>query len=200
MRHQGLTKGIESRWICKGLFLAFLLSLPLSGWTAVGPKAPTNLRSDSLTEPLGIDSPNPSLSWRLQDPSQGAKQTAYEIFVYSKKPADDTAKPDVWDSGRVSSGTSTGVPYGGPPLQLAKRYFWRVEVWDKEGKPYPISDITWWETGLLSQSNWQGKWIGYEEADLHSVRESGAAWITNSANHESEPKDTHHDFRFAFSL
>ena len=68
-----------------------------------------------------------------------------------------------------------------PALEPRKRYFWRVKLWDKDGKPYPISEITWWETGLLSQSKWQGKWIGYEDAELHSIRESGAMWITNSA-------------------
>jgi len=178
-----------------------LLLLPRNPVSAaVRSKRPTDLRADSLTHPLGIDSPRPMLSWRLQDDSPGAKQTAYEIFVYSKRPTTTETKPDIWDSGRVASSTSTGVSYDGAELEPEKRYFWRVKVWDKDEKPYPVSDTTWWETGLLSQSNWQGKWIGYESPELHRIRESGAIWITNSTPQPSEPNDTQHDFRFAFTL
>jgi len=140
------------------------------------------------------------LSWRLQDHASGAKQTAYEIFVYSKQPTTSEMKPDVWDSGRIASSTSTGVSYSGAELVPEKRYFWRVKLWDKDGKPYPVSDTTWWETGLMSQLNWQAKWIGYESPELHRIRESGAMWITNSASQPSEPNDTQHDFRFAFTV
>ena len=198
MRNQGKGSEIFQSGVAFLLGLLFLLTSTVSA--AARAKHPTDLRSDSLTQPLGIDSLKPMLSWRFEDDARGAKQTAYEIFVYGKQPASDLTKPDVWDSGRVASGISAGVPYGGPELQPEKRYFWRVQVWDKDGKPYPISDTTWWETGLMSQSNWQGKWIGYEETELHSIRESGAMWITNSATQASEPNDTHHDFRFAFSL
>ncbi len=198
MRHQG--KGIETSRTC-AVFLLGLLLLPGNAASAAGgAKNPTDLRTDSLTNPLGIDSPRPILSWRLQDDTPGAKQTAYEIFVYSKRPTASDEKPDVWDSGLVASSTSTGVTYGGPELEPEKRYFWRVKSWDKDGKPYPVSEITWWETGLLSQSKWQGKWIGYEAPELHRIRESGAMWITNSASRPSEPNDTQHDFRFVFSL
>src|SRR5215469_3456607 len=180
------------------VLLLLLPTNPVSA--AVRSKRPTDLRADSLTHPLGIDSPRPMLSWRLQDDSPGAKQTAYEIFVYSKRPTTTETTPDIWDSGRVASSTSTGVSYNGAELEPEKRYFWRVKVWDKDGKPYPVSDTTWWETGLLSQSNWQGKWIGYESPELHRIRESGAMWITNSTPQPSEPNDTQHDFRFAFTL
>src|SRR5262249_38613608 len=95
---------------------------------------------------------------------------------------------------------STGVPYEGPALQPEHRYFWRVKVWNKDGKPYPASDISWWETGLLIQTNWQGKWIGYEYAELHKIRESGAVWFTNTADHPTEPNDTYHAFRYNFNL
>jgi len=185
---------------CFVLLLGLLLLPRNPVSAAVRAKRPTDLRADSLTHPLGIDSPRPMLSWRLQDDSPGAKQTAYEIFVYSKRPTTTETTPDIWDSGRVASSTSTGVSYNGAELEPEKRYFWRVKVWDKDGKPYPVSDTTWWETGLLSQSNWQGKWIGYESPELHRIRESGAMWITNSTPQPSEPNDTQHDFRFAFTL
>ena len=162
--------------------------------------APVALQCDSLTEPLGLDSLHPRLSWHLQDQRNGARQTAYQISVFSRQPVGPASKPDVWDSGRIASDVSTGVPFAGQELRPEKRYFWRVTVWDAEGKPYPASNISWFETGLLQQSNWHAEWIGYEPAELHSIRESGATWITNVASTTTATRDTHHDFRYRFAL
>ncbi len=139
------------------------------------------------------------LSWRIQDPRSDAHQTAYEIGVFSHRPTAPAAKPDIWDSRRVASDTSTGIAYAGPELHPEKRYFWRVTVWDANNKPYPLSDVSWFETGLLEQSNWHADWIGYEPAELHSIRESGAVWITNTASSTVPLRDTHHDFRYHFT-
>lgn len=174
--------------------LASALAIAVSA--AAPSTKPAMLHCESLREPLGIDTPKPMLSWQLRDSSSGAKQTAYEIFVFSKAPASPTTKSDIWDSGRVRSDNSAGVPYEGPALLPERRYFWRVEVWNKDGKPYPLSDASWWETGLLQQSNWTAQWIGYEDDELHSLRQSGADWITNAATTPAAPADTHHDFRF----
>jgi alpha-L-rhamnosidase len=164
------------------------------------PGKPVALQCDSLTEPLGLDQTQPRLSWKIADARRGARQTAYRILVYSHTPSIPGAKPDVWDSGRVASDASTGVAYAGPALAPEKRYFWRVQLWDAAGTPYPMSDVSWWETGLLDQANWHANWIGDEEPELHSIRNSGAIWITNVASTPTEPNDTHHDFRIHFSL
>jgi alpha-L-rhamnosidase len=161
---------------------------------AGGAGRPDGLRTDALVEPLGIDTARPMLSWKLVDGSAGARQTAYEIFVSSAP-----GKADVWDSGRVESGQSLGVAYGGPALVASHRYFWRVEVWDKDGRAYPVSDSSWFETGLMEASNWQAKWIGYEPEELHRIRESGAAWITNAkVEGYAANGDTRHAFRLVF--
>ena len=184
-------------------FFALVLSASIPSTpllAAAGPAQPTGLAANSRTTPLGLDDSEPQLSWQLQDPRFGARQTAYEIRVYSKAPSGRSTKPDIWDSGRIASSTSTGIPYAGPKMQPETRYFWQVMVWDQDGQPYPVSSASWWETGLLDQANWHANWIGYEPAELHSVRESGAAWITNIASTKSEAADTHEDFRYAFTL
>ena len=163
---------------------------------------PNHLTCDSLEHPLGIDSAQPLLSWQLQDAGFAARQTAYRIKVATKPALLEGGKPDVWDSGRIASDKSFGVMYGGPELAASTRYYWRVELWDKDGKPYPASDVSWWETGLLKES-WKAQWIGYEDAEHRAVRESSATWITNA---DSSPagaqggRDTQHDFRFKFHL
>src|ERR1700687_3889927 len=160
------------------IFLLITVSLQ-SGLVQAPSSKPVHLKCDSLVNPLGIDSKVPMLSWQLRDERYGARQTAYEIQVASNPALLDVGKPDVWDSGRVESDQSAGVSYAGPPLIAEKRYFWRVKVWDKDGKPYPPSDASWWETGLLDASEWRGKWIGREENEHKRVREADAAWVTN---------------------
>jgi alpha-L-rhamnosidase len=162
---------------------------------------PAALTSDSMIEPLGLDDAKPRLSWQLRDSRDGARQTAYEVEVATKAALLAAGKADVWDSGKVASDRSVGVVYAGPELAAERRYYWRVKVWDKDGKPYPVSEASWWETGLMASANWQGKWIGYETEEERRVRESGAVWVTNPPVEDAKGgSPTRHDFRLGFDL
>jgi alpha-L-rhamnosidase len=191
----------KTKSILRGTGILIACLWAFAGDASAQSTKPVELKCESLTTPLGMDAKNPVLSWKLQDTSAGAQQTAYEIQVASIGTSLSAGKPDVWDSGRVESGDSIGQNYGGPVLAPSKRYFWRVMVWGRDGKPYPASDISWWETGLLRQENWKAKWIGYEEPEHRRLRESGAEWITNA---DTEPPKTAdkaaHDFRFRFDV
>ena len=79
----------------------------------------------------------------------------------------------------LSRAQSLNVRYAGPALAPSTRYFWRVKVWDAAGKPYPESEIGWWETGLLTQDAWRAGWIGYETAEEAAVRNAPAMWIAS---------------------
>jgi alpha-L-rhamnosidase len=176
--------------------------LLLFAWSAAAQSSkPVKLECESLVTPLGMDTAKPRLSWKMQDSRSGARQTAYQIQVASKAELLAGGKGDVWDSGRVESENSLGVTYGGPAFEPSKRYYWRVLVWDKDGKAGAPSEPSWWETGLLRQENWKAKWIGYEEPELRHVRESGAEWITNADGEVPKEADkTKHEFRFHFDL
>jgi alpha-L-rhamnosidase len=168
---------------------------------SVAQSKPERLQCESLTEPLGMDAEHPVLSWQLRDPRDAARQTAYRIEVASSQQNLNTGKADIWDSGKVGFDNSRGIAYAGPALQQSRRYFWRVLVWDRDGKPYPASDSTWWETGLMKQANWNAKWIGYEEPELRAMRETGAEWITNPEVEDfKETTNTRQDFRMRFQL
>ena len=67
---------------------------------------PYDLRCEHLTEPLGLDEPSPRFGWRLRSAKDGQRQTAYRIQVGA----------GAWDSGWVTSGDHSAVPYAGPPL------------------------------------------------------------------------------------
>jgi len=165
-------------WMALGLALGAGLRLG-AATPPVGFVGPVELRVDELKTPLGIDDVAPRFSWQLRDPARGARQTAYEVHVASRLELLRSGKADVWESGRIESAQSLDVRYAGPALQPSTRYFWRVKVWDAAGRPYPESDSSWWETGLLKQDNWQAQWIGYETAEENAVRHAPAAWIAS---------------------
>lgn len=123
--------------------------------------------------PLGTDVARPRLSWELSAPGTGARQSAYRIRV--SVDAGEAAARTVWDSGKIASARTVGVPYGGPALTPRTRYRWQVRVWDARGRPSAWSASRWWETAL-ADGDWQGHWIGAEAAPKPPGFD-GASWI-----------------------
>jgi alpha-L-rhamnosidase len=173
--------------------------------------APFKLRTDDLVTPLGLDNRTPRFAWQLSDARWGARQTAYQIQVATRRELLLTAKPDAWDSGRIASGQSVGVVYGGTALTPTTRYYWRLLAWDQDGKPYPASEISWWETGFLANDAWGGsgpaspgaKWIGYQTWEEAATRTAGAAWVTTADGKELatiKAAEQHIAYRFPFTL
>jgi alpha-L-rhamnosidase len=130
-----------------------------------GLRAPSGLRCEYFTNPLGIDEPQPRLSWLVNDPRRGARQTAYEILVAASAEALADDDGDVWDSGKVESDQSVHVEYAGPALEPRQRYWWKVRTWDAAGAASPWSEAAWWEMGLRDSSEWTGEWIGGPPTD-----------------------------------
>jgi alpha-L-rhamnosidase len=164
------------------------------------PGRPLRLKCDSLVNPLGIDSSAPEFSWQLQDARRGARQTAYRLEVASSPTLLQAGKADVWDSGKVESSQSVAVQYGGPALQAEHRYYWRVTVWDQDGKAYPVSNVSFWETGLMGEA-WAAEWIGYELQEHRMIREADAAWITIPPSSDAPSKgDSLRGYRLHFEV
>ncbi|TAN35906.1 MAG: hypothetical protein EPN23_10215, partial [Verrucomicrobia bacterium] len=62
---------------------------------------PVGLKCESAVSPF-IDLREPRLSWRLDDPRNGAAQTAYRILAASSAEKLARNEGDLWDSGKVS--------------------------------------------------------------------------------------------------
>ena len=121
-----------------------------------------NLRCEYLANPLGIDATHPRLSWVITSDRRGEQQMAYQVLVASsaKLLADD--KGDLWDSGKVASAESAQVVYAGSPLISRQSCFWKVRVWDRDGKAGDWSLAAQWHMGLLEAADWTAKWITAE--------------------------------------
>ncbi|MFI1051274.1 family 78 glycoside hydrolase catalytic domain [Streptomyces griseoruber] len=155
------------------LLRGFLVFTVVGGTMAVQPASvsPTASASDApfsvhaLTtngrlNPLGIGGEDPVFGWQSASARRATSQQAYEIQV-GRTPG----SADVWSSGKVASDRQVGVQYGGPALEPATRYYWRVRAWDDRKAASPWSAHAYFETGLLDSGDWDGaQWITRPEA------------------------------------
>ena len=117
------------------------------------------LRCEYNLNPLGIDTPRPRLSWIVQSDERGQRQTAYRVLVASSPEVLAQDRGDLWDSGRVASDCSVQVEYAGRPLRCEERCYWKVRLWDKDGKASRWSSPAEWTMGLLREQDWKAEWI-----------------------------------------
>ncbi|SEF82954.1 alpha-L-rhamnosidase [Nonomuraea solani] len=107
----------------------------------------TNLRTCDLTDPLGLETTRPTLSWQLTGPAQ----TAYHVRV-----------DGLWDSGEVESADQR-VVYGGTALTGRTAARWRVRTRDAAGDWSGWSAEARFELGLLDPADWTAAWITHPD-------------------------------------
>jgi len=171
-----------SKW---GFPLAFLI-VAISSLYAVAAEGllqPLDLRCEYRKNPLGIDTLKPRLRWALEatDPAaRGRRQTAYQILAASSEEGLRSDQGDLWDTGRVESDRSIQVPYEGKPLASGMPVWWKVRVWDNDGKPSAWSEPAFWSMGLLKAEDWRGKWIGLDAGEGKPDQLKKAQWVWSS--------------------
>ena len=116
----------------------------------------TDLTCEHLTNPLGIAEKQPRFSWKIATETRNIAQTAYEIRVATA--TDFSKKSIVWTSGKIISYESLLQQFKGV-LASRERYFWQVKVWTTNGQESAWSPAAFFETGLLSNTEWQAQWI-----------------------------------------
>ena len=123
----------------------------------------SQIKCAGLENPAGIG-PVPDFSWILTSSHRGQTQTAYQIVVGSDSDFAKSNPGTFWDSGKILSVESSWIQYNGSLLAGSKEYFWRVRVWDDDGKPSNWSKTGKFVTGLFAKKDWnKARWIGYEE-------------------------------------
>ncbi|GAB3640495.1 hypothetical protein GCM10027423_11310 [Spirosoma arcticum] len=127
---------------------------------------PVNLRCEFSDNPLGIETTTPRLSWQLTSSQRNQSQTAYRILVATSPESLQKEQGTMWDSGKQMTDQSLLVPYAGKPLMAAEQYLWKVQVWDKAGKPSAWSSAAHWRMGLPTAADWgRAQWIALEKMD-----------------------------------
>jgi alpha-L-rhamnosidase len=159
---------------CK-LIIAFLISALISNAQVTV----TNLRCEMLKNPLGIDAPQPRFSWQLESKQQNIAQLSFQIIVSSSEQKLKANEGDIWNSGIVNYDKSLLIPFKGAPLQSATTYFWKVNVVTNKGTAKQ-AEKAFFSTGLLHESDWKAKWIGYDKA---SAWDSISQWSRLSARY-----------------
>ncbi|MGM0922977.1 MAG: family 78 glycoside hydrolase catalytic domain [Bacillota bacterium] len=138
----------------------------------------TDLKVEYRNNPIGIDVKKPRFSWRMESAARGQKQTAYQLLVATSPDKLTPEAADVWNSGKVLSGKSAAIEYGGGPFQASTRYHWTVIVWDKAGQVVKAREGAFFETGILSTdgvTGWGGaKWISLDKG-LDALGNEGSA-------------------------
>lgn len=132
---------------------------------------PIGLKCEHLSNPLGIDIPNPRLTWMLKDTRQDAMQTAYQLVIGTDSIAVTHNIGESWNTGKQLK-SDIIVVYKGKKLNPLTKYYWKVNVWDKDGKP-TSSQVSTFETGMMGRSNWKGSWI----SDHHDIHHKAAPYF-----------------------
>ncbi len=121
----------------------------------------SNLRTEMLINPVGIDVVKPRLSWQLSSEERGIVQTSYRILVASSPDKLENNQGDIWDSGTVDSDQSHLVGYNGQGLRSRDKCYWKVKVWSGNTES-AWSEPAFWSIGLLYYKDWSGRWIGFD--------------------------------------
>lgn len=123
----------------------------------------TDLRCDGMTDPVGVDTLAPVLSWRLASDGHDKWQGAYQIEAAGTRAALLAGHDLLWESGPVDSDEQLQVAYGGQPLASGQTVWWRVRVRDEADNLSPWSEPASFTAGLLSPADWTGKWITHPQ-------------------------------------
>jgi alpha-L-rhamnosidase len=119
------------------------------------------LRCEYKENPMGMDIPNPRLSWQISKDTliNNILQKACRIQVAVDNPQFTNNIKLVWDTKRIDSEQSVQIKYSGNTLSPKTRYYWRVKIWDNHGRESEWSKPGYWETGLSDTTYWQAQWI-----------------------------------------
>ncbi len=125
----------------------------------------TSLKTEGMTNPLGIDTDRPRFSWKTMATTEtNVMQKAYQIMVSSTVEKLNVNDADIWNSGKVNSDKQLWIPFGGGELKSNQQFFWKVKVWTNKGES-AWSETAFWSMGILNEIEWRSaQWIGMDKA------------------------------------
>ena len=119
-----------------------------------------DLRCENLTNPLGIATVIPGLSWKIKGERNGTAQIAYQILAASDSLLLNENEADLWNPGKTISEASVLVPWNGNKLKARSVVYWKVRIWNENNKATAWSQINSFSVGLLAGEDWHAAYIG----------------------------------------
>ncbi|MHC0446953.1 glycoside hydrolase family 78 protein [Flavobacterium sp. 3-218] len=166
----------------KNIVLAICLLVTL---VSKGQILPVHLTTEMAENPLAVVQNQPRFGWKLVSKESDASQIAYLILVASSEEKLNNDDGDIWNTGRVNSDKNLRIVYNGKPLKNETKYFWKVKVWNQEGKLSKWSKTAAFRTAPL-ESELNPVWIGaITKADSHLPEGRNF----HSATYKREKKD-----------
>jgi alpha-L-rhamnosidase len=130
--------------------------------------APADLKvGEGFKSSIGYYESEPRFSWQIGETAHSNFQSAYQVQVATTLNL-LKEQPDLWDSKKVNSSSTSWVKYQGEPLTSRQNVYWRVKVWDEKGRQSQWSEPQSIELGLLTNKDWQAKWIGHPDTKQSS--------------------------------
>jgi len=128
-----------------------------------------DLRCENLTDPLGIGTITPRLSWKIRTGKNGTSQKACQIIVASDSSLLDEMNADLWNSDKILSSSGILVPYAGKELNSRSVCYWKVRIWDETDGVTGWSESALFSVGLLGKSDWRADYIGFPSASSGKI-------------------------------
>ena len=128
-----------------------------------------DLRCENLTEPAGIGTTLPGLSWKIKSGVNSTSQKAFQLLAASRPELLIEEKADLWNSGKIFSSSSNLVPYGGNALKSRSLCYWKVRIWDENDRMSEWSTTAGFSVGLLEKSDWNASYIGLPGKENNTV-------------------------------
>jgi alpha-L-rhamnosidase len=119
-----------------------------------------DLRCENLTDPEGIATDVPALSWKIGSAENGMRQRAFQLLVASKAELLTEENADLWNSGKRESAAQVLVPYEGKKLASRSDCFWKIRIWDKRNHVSAWSQDAHFSVGLLEKDDLHASFIG----------------------------------------
>ena len=135
-------------------FIAYWLAM-LSAWASS--VSISDMRCEYRQNPIGVDAPQPRLSWILDSKERGVLQSAYQILVGTDANSLERDQGDLWDSGKVISDQTTRIAYGGKALASSQQCFCTATVYVPAKQ---VADVT--ESGHPAERVKDSKYLRME--------------------------------------
>ena len=123
----------------------------------------TDLMCENLTDPPGIATADPALSWKIISGKNGTSQKAFQVVAATDIKLLNEEKADLWNSGKMLSSENILVPYTGKKLTSSSFCYWKVRVWDQNDDMSEWSEAASFGVGPLQPSDWDGDYIGFTD-------------------------------------